>query len=263
MKAEITTVSQDSIVLSLTKAGQMLAQAVTIGETKQVLAVAAAAETYAKRQHLSAEVAQMATTIRYDAERQIGMMLKQAPKATAHLQTVGTKSVPTRNEAPTLAELGITKKESAQAQQLARLPRAAFEEVRSGKTTVAKALKAAFPPAAKPGARMKPAAAVDVTGEDAGFGDGDVLEKWSAEVTENTRLNELIGDLTATDLGKKIKEQAEIIAGLTGRLNASMNAQYSMEKQQKFHANFVHKLRKIFGVDTHEEIIRAAEEMVA
>ena len=260
--ALVASADQDSIVLSLTKASNMLAQAVTIGQTKQVLAVAAAAETYAKRQHLSAEIEQMATTIKLDAMRQIGLMLKEAPKAKGEIHR-GTKLEPRGNDAPTLAELGITKKESAESQQLARLPRAVFEEVREGKTTVAKAIKATFPPAPKPGARQKPAQAVDVTGEDAGFGDGDVLDKWSAEVKENTRLNELIADLQTSDKDKKIKEQADIIYGLTGRLNASMNAQHYMEKQQKNSADFFHKLRKIFGVETHQQILEAAQAMVA
>lgn len=54
--------------------------------------------------------------------------------------TRGDKGVPRVDEPETLAELGIDNRTSAVAQKLAELPEAAFEQVREGNETVAKAL---------------------------------------------------------------------------------------------------------------------------
>jgi hypothetical protein len=58
------------------------------------------------------------------AERQMGEFLKRMPKATG-AKGVGPIAVPdrNRNEPATLAEIGITKKQSATAQKLADIPR--------------------------------------------------------------------------------------------------------------------------------------------
>jgi hypothetical protein len=53
------------------------------------------------------------------------------------LRKVGIKSLPTFTKEPTLAELGITKKESSEAQILASLPREIQEEVIEGELTKA------------------------------------------------------------------------------------------------------------------------------
>jgi hypothetical protein len=53
----------------------------------------------------------------------------------------GTYVVP-RDSSPTLAELGISKKESAEAQMLASLPQHEFEEIKTGKKTKVAAKRA-------------------------------------------------------------------------------------------------------------------------
>lgn len=82
----------------------------------------------------------MAATVKVEALRKLGEMLQAAPKAKARFD--GTKSVPSRNEAQSLSELGLTKKESAVAQKLAALPEKSFQQVRDGHVTVAKAIAA-------------------------------------------------------------------------------------------------------------------------
>lgn len=152
--SSLAVVESDSVVVSMKRASMALAEAVTISQTKKIMDVAAAAEIYAKRQHLSEEAEQMAATVKVEALRKLGEMLRVAPKAKARFD--GTKSVPSRNEAKTLAEVGLTKKESAVAQKLAALPEKSFQQVRDGHITVAKAIAAID--ATKKAGKGKPAA---------------------------------------------------------------------------------------------------------
>lgn len=133
-------VQHDPVILKLIQAGTALAEASTIQQTKLILDVAAAAEIYAKRQQLSEENIGRAHSLKIDALRKLGELLKETPKATAFLG--GSKKEPTRNDAPTLKELGLDKKTSSIAQKLAELPEAAFEQVRKGHETIAKAIAA-------------------------------------------------------------------------------------------------------------------------
>ena len=76
---------------------------------------AEAARVFAKRQGLSEETIRYATEISLDAERKFGAILSDAPKNEGTLRR-GSILVP-REETPTLAELGISKKTSARAQK--------------------------------------------------------------------------------------------------------------------------------------------------
>lgn len=154
--SNLIVIESDSVVVSMKRASMALAEAITISQTKKIMDVAAAAEIYAKRQHLSEEAEQMAATVKVEALRKLGEMLQAAPKATG-AKGVGPIAVPkeNRNTAPTLSELGLTKKESAVAQKLAALPEKSFQQVRDGHITVAKAI-----------------AAVDSTKKSAPYGNG-------------------------------------------------------------------------------------------
>lgn len=141
-------VQQDPVIISLQRASTALAEAKTVQQTKKILDVAAAAEIYAKRQHLGEEAEKIALSIKVEALRKMGEILLATPKNKG-VRTVGgdsrsggSISVPPENDAPTLAELGLDKKESAVAQKLAGLSDEAFEQVREGHVTVAKALAA-------------------------------------------------------------------------------------------------------------------------
>lgn len=90
----------------------------------------------AKRQGLSDETIRYATEISLYAERKLGAILAEAPKATGTAGTLrgknasgGSVLVPPEDETPTLADLGITKKTSARAQKLAatRVPSGALK----------------------------------------------------------------------------------------------------------------------------------------
>ena len=148
-KTSVTVVQTDSVIVSMMRASTALAEAKTIQQTKKILDVAHAAEIYAKRQHLGEEAMDIALSIKVEALRKLGEMLQAAPKnrgvegkAGPGRGKPGTKSEPGFTEAPTLAELGLTKKESAVAQKLAALSENDFEQVREGHVTVAKAIAA-------------------------------------------------------------------------------------------------------------------------
>ena len=66
--------------------------------------------------------------IRLRAERKLGELLRDAPKATGAMG-VGPIAVPkwNRNDIPTLSPQGIDKKLSARAQKMAAVPEAEFE----------------------------------------------------------------------------------------------------------------------------------------
>ncbi len=61
----------------------------------------------------------------------MGEMLSQTERAKG-----GNPNLPTSNKAlpvePTLSELGLTKRESSEAQMLASIPRKGFEELKEG-----------------------------------------------------------------------------------------------------------------------------------
>ena len=67
----------DLVLAKLDKARTALAEAKTIQETKVILDMAAAAEIYAKRQKMSEENVLYATSIKIEALRQLGNMLKE------------------------------------------------------------------------------------------------------------------------------------------------------------------------------------------
>lgn len=143
MNSDLTIIESDSVVISMMRANSALAGAVTVSQTKKIMDVAHAAEIYAKRQKLSDEAVNQATSVKVEAMRKLGEILLATPK------NIGAKGsvVPNRNRAkldttPTLDELGLTKKESAVAQKIAALPEKAFEQVRAGSVTIAKAIAA-------------------------------------------------------------------------------------------------------------------------
>ena len=202
MNTNALAVQQDSVVANLQRASTALAEAKTIQQTKKIIDVAAAAEIYAKRQQLGEENIAIAHSIKLDALRKLGEMLKAAPKNEGQIRR-GTKMEPRENQPQTLAELGLDKKTSSIAQKLADLPDEAFEQVREGNETIAKAIAAVKEAKTTPAA--KPAPVPEAVSE---------LPKKEAEQEAETEANELrahIEELTTT--AKELLEE-----------NASMGA---------------------------------------
>lgn len=107
-------------------ATQALAEIRDAASAKQVMDMAVAAEAWAKAAKMGDDAEQYARGIRYSAEIKLGEILKETPKATGgerggRASLDGTREEPS-NPPPTLAELGISKKLSSEAQRLADLP---------------------------------------------------------------------------------------------------------------------------------------------
>ena len=136
------TVKADLMVVQLDRARTALAEAKTIGETKKVMDMAHAAEIYARRQQLGEEAQGYAYSIKTEALYKLGIILKVG-KDRAKVGNPNFTMVPDENHSapPTLKELGIGKKLSMIAQQLASLPVEVYELVREGTTTLKEAIK--------------------------------------------------------------------------------------------------------------------------
>jgi len=146
---QVAVIESDAVVATMNRARLALAEAKTIQETKRIVDSAAAAEIYAKRQRLGEETSDLALSIKVEALRKLGEMLADKPKQAGARGTAGPgrgkNGVAARNpvsEAPTLSDLGLTKKESAVAQKLAALSDDEFQQVRTGAVTVSKAIAA-------------------------------------------------------------------------------------------------------------------------
>ena len=128
-RAETIQPSQNDFGLTiLTKAASMLAEVKTLQQAKDLKTLAMTAMDWAKRKGLGEEAISYARSIALDAERKMGEMLRaselnkgNAGKGRPNLG--GNESEPPKKDSgnlpPTLAEIGITKKESADAQKLA------------------------------------------------------------------------------------------------------------------------------------------------
>jgi N6-adenosine-specific RNA methylase IME4 len=129
----------DLVVAKLGNASQLLAEAKTIQETKRIVDIATSAEVFARRQKLGEEAIAYATSIKIEALRQLGDMLKDTPRAAARFDD-GNKKVPSLNDNPTLADLGLDKKISSLAQQVAELSDDEVEKVKNGACTLTRAV---------------------------------------------------------------------------------------------------------------------------
>ena len=90
--------------------------------------LAAAQEVFARRQRLGEEAINFAYTIKTRALTRLGELLRGMPKnvGAKGSKVTGSHREPVKDETPTLADLGLTKKVAAVAQQLAALPARAW-----------------------------------------------------------------------------------------------------------------------------------------
>ena len=131
----------DLMVVQLDRARTALAEAKTIGETKKIVDMAHAAQIYASRQALGEEAIAYALAIKVEAMRKLGEILAKSPKHTGGNATRARYQIGTELNPPTLADLGIDKKISSMAQQLAAMPADQFEQVRDGTKTMSQAIQ--------------------------------------------------------------------------------------------------------------------------
>jgi N6-adenosine-specific RNA methylase IME4 len=138
----VTIADEKNALTKLGNATRMLAEIRDAPSAKQVMDLAAAAELYAKKARLGEQAVQYAAGIKLDAERRLGEYLKQTPDAPkgGDTRSNGARVVPL-DAAPSLSELGISKKLSAEAQRLAEIPEETFQKVKAGEIKPRQAIR--------------------------------------------------------------------------------------------------------------------------
>jgi ParB family chromosome partitioning protein len=127
----------DSLVV-FERGAQLLAQADTIQKAKEFKDLALTAADWAKRCNLGQQAVECARSYALRAERRMGELLAATDrnKGAKGSFITGTVRVPVKDDAPTLAELGIRKKESSRAQKLAKVSDSKFETLLAGKVNL-------------------------------------------------------------------------------------------------------------------------------
>lgn len=118
------------------QASLMLAKADTIQKAKELKDLAIVAGEWAKRKGMGEKAILYARSYALEAERRMGEILRETERATAGrpcLDKLISAAVVLIN--PTLSALGVTRKESSAAQQMAAMPRETFEAILSGRVT--------------------------------------------------------------------------------------------------------------------------------
>jgi N6-adenosine-specific RNA methylase IME4 len=140
-------VAQDRVIQRLPEAEQALGFAATVDQVKLVMDAAAAQEVFAKRQQLGEDVIRFAHVIKSHALARLGELLKAMDKAVGTRGQLtgdipsGSPLEPPGKTAPTLADLGISKKISHIAQRLADQPPEIREAIAQQEMTLAQALR--------------------------------------------------------------------------------------------------------------------------
>lgn len=214
MNAALPALRGNTIIQRLEAATALLAEA-DLALAHEVIAVGKAAEEYARAKGLGEEAERRSRAVTLKAERKLGELLKETPKNEGGRPThkTGSAEEPVR---PTLAELGIGKKESMLAQQIADLPAEKFDDVVAGKTTVRKAIAEAK---GKPAPQPKPKAVVASREVET------LYEAVKAELAELKEKNVELADV-ARELNDKLTmfettepdEQQKLIASLQKKL---------------------------------------------
>lgn len=140
-------VAQDRVIQRLVEAEKALGFAVGIDQVKLVMDVAAAQEVFAKRQKLSEGVVGLAHSISIRALARLGELLSQLPRARVGIDPGpgrGNKAFPEGTllaQNATLADLGIDRKTSMVAQQLAALPLQIRDAIAQGEQSLTEVLR--------------------------------------------------------------------------------------------------------------------------
>lgn len=118
------------------RAAFMLAEADTVQKCKELKSLALTAADWARRKGLGENAIKHARSYAVQAEIRMGEMLRETERAPAGrpAKKIGDGVLPI-SEAPTLAELGLTKRESSEAQLLASAPKERQQAIVNGKKT--------------------------------------------------------------------------------------------------------------------------------
>ena len=266
----------------MNRARMALSEAKTIQQTKLIVDTAAAAEIYARRQKLGEEASDLALSIKIEALRKLGGMLTATPRASGVKKAGsilgGSKVELPKNDAPTLAELGLSKKESAVAQKLAALPEKDFQQVRDGNITVAKAIAAVDATKAKPAAKQTapapaPAKAAPaptplrmvaptgdvITEADLHEDPADLLEELQRD---NEELQKQIAILTAEDTKAELHKMILQRDHAVRRQSEEMDKAHKSTEREKWTKRQLMRCGKAIGEEEPSKIAAAVEAFV-
>jgi hypothetical protein len=281
--SNIAVIETDAVVASMNRARLALSEAKTIQQTKLIVDTAAAAEIYARRQKLGEEASNLALSIKIEALRKLGGMLEQTPRASgvkkAGTVLGGSKVELPKNDAPTLAELGLTKKESALAQKLNTLPEEDYQQVRDGNISVAKAIaavdagktKAKSKPKAKTGTKSAPASAapaplhaVAPTGDVTNDADtGQSLDELIAEIQkENEQLHAQLKAMEADDTKAELRKALLQRDHAIRQQSEAMDKAHKSQDREKWAKRQLMRCGKAVGEEDPDKIAAAVEAFI-
>lgn len=126
-----------------TEASKMLAEANTIQKAKELKSLALTAADWAKRKGMGERAIAHCRSYAFEAERKMGEMLAQTERAKPPGRNQHSKKEDRYRDvtdAPTLSEIGVSKRESSNAQKLAALPKETFEALKAGSITRSKVI---------------------------------------------------------------------------------------------------------------------------
>ena len=277
--SQVAVIETDAVVASMNRARMALSEAKTIQQTKLIVDTAAAAEIYARRQKLGEEASNLATSIKIEALRKLGGMLEQTPRASgvkkAGTVLGGSKVELPKQDAPTLAELGLTKKESALAQKLNTLPEEDYQQVRDGNISVAKAIaaveagktKAKSKPKAKTGTKSAPASAVPAplpVAEPANDADtGQSIDELIAEIQkENEQLHAQLKAMEADDTKAELRKALLQRDHAIRQQSEAMDKAHKSQDREKWAKRQLMRCGKAVGEEDPDKIAAAVEAFI-
>jgi len=123
--------SQQTSIAIMSRAAEMLAEANTIQAVNEFKNLALTAADWARRKGLGEKAIRHALSYALVAERKMGGMLRETDFDKGGRPT--KTPLPGKGVSPSLKELGLTYRESSEAQILASISDTKFEEVKSGK----------------------------------------------------------------------------------------------------------------------------------
>lgn len=263
--SNIAVIETDAVVASMNRARLALSEAKTIQQTKLIVDTAAAAEIYARRQKLGEEASDLALSIKIEALRKLGGMLEQTPRASgvkkAGTVLGGSKVELPKNDAPTLAELGLTKKESALAQKLNALPEEDYQQVRDGNISVAKAIAAVD--ASKTKSKRAPHIPEPVA-EPANDADtGQSIDELIAEIQkENEQLHAQLKAMEADDTKAELRKALLQRDHAVRQQSEAMDKAHKCQEREKWAKRQLMRCGKAVGEEDPDKIAAAVEAFI-
>lgn len=241
--------NESSLVL-FERGAVLLSQATTLQKAKELKDLSLTAAEWARRKGAGEDAIQYCRAYALEAERKIGEMLAETERARG-AAAPKSNAVHPGNRVETLAELGITKKESANAQKLAALPVETFQEVKAGKKSRAKAI--AETKSAKPKPKREP----EPQPED----EPDFQAELAAAQKEIEGQEKLIESLMKNDLQKELVIQRGRFDALNGRLHQVLTTEAEARRTAKYRGDILTAIRKVLGVEKDSEILPAIKAL--